>query len=131
MSKSNDTVRTEAEWRKMVQDGAGGRGNKIRGTYQQVWNGTRGRTASGLYKSDLMMNAEGKIVSKKRSKAGKKKFAGWHKACAKAKQKLDVGKKGRDFVPIGGVSRDGKKLLKEAKQEYTKIKAMKVKKGKK
>merc|ERR1711904_403618 len=41
-----------------------------------VFRGTKAKTSSGLTKGDLIKNAQGKIVSKKQSAAGKKRFSG-------------------------------------------------------
>ena len=38
----------------------------------KVWHGNLDKTSGGLKKEDLMMNSNGKIVSKKASKAAKK-----------------------------------------------------------
>tara|TARA_B100000401_G_C52412198_1_gene534079 strand:+ start:148 stop:627 length:480 start_codon:yes stop_codon:yes gene_type:complete len=47
-------------------------GNCKIGSRLQVWNGTCEKTAGGLKQSDLMMNKNRSIVSKKASKAAKK-----------------------------------------------------------
>ena len=39
-----------------------------------VWNGEKKKTASGLKKSDLMKNKDGKIVSKKQHKRGQQLY---------------------------------------------------------
>lgn len=44
------------------------------GSKLQVWNGIAEKTSGGLTKHDLMKNKRGKIVSKKKSEAGKKMF---------------------------------------------------------
>lgn len=41
------------------------------GQYRQVWEGRAAKTKGGLTKKDLMLNKEGKIVSKRASAAGK------------------------------------------------------------
>ena len=47
---------------------------KKRGSRRQVWNGTAQKTSGGLTRNDLMKNKRGKIVSKKKSAAGKVKY---------------------------------------------------------
>ena len=58
----------------------------------QVWKGTRERTVGGLTKADLMMNKNGKVVSKKMSK--KAKSAGglnkWTAAVQRARKELKI-----------------------------------------
>lgn len=43
----------------------------IVGSRRQVWNGTAEHTSGGLYRSDLMMNKRGRIVSKLKHRMGK------------------------------------------------------------
>merc|ERR1712215_45234 len=40
-----------------------------------VFRGTKAKTSGGLKKSDLVRNKHGKVVSRKQSEAGKKKYA--------------------------------------------------------
>ena len=47
----------------------------VTGSKLQVWRGTAQHTSGGLYASDLMQNARGKIVSKKQHAAGMKAAA--------------------------------------------------------
>lgn len=58
---------------------------KTVGKKWQVWKGTRVKTVGGLIKKDLMMNKNGKIVSKKQSQRAKKN-GGVKKWCAAIKQ---------------------------------------------
>merc|ERR1711939_770978 len=54
-----------------------------------VFRGNKEATLRGLKKSDLFMNKRGKIVSKKASAAGKKRFGaikGWLAAVSKARK---------------------------------------------
>ena len=44
------------------------------GSKLQVWRGTADKTSGGLTKKDLVLNKRGKVVSKKQSEAGKKRF---------------------------------------------------------
>merc|ERR1712018_962348 len=58
-----------------------------------VFKGTKAKTASGLKKSDLKKNKSGKIVSTKKSAAGKKAYkriSGWNAAVAKARKALGI-----------------------------------------
>ena len=78
-----------------------------------VFRGNKESTLSGLKKSDLFMNKRGKIVSKKASAAGKKRFGaikGWLAAVAKARKELGV----KGFFAI----KKGTPLYKKAKEFY-------------
>merc|ERR1719507_969369 len=58
-----------------------------------VFKGSKVKTASGLKKSDLKKNKNGKIVSVKKSAAGKKAFkriSGWNSAVNKARKPLGL-----------------------------------------
>jgi len=48
---------------------------KTTGTKQEVWDGTAQRTPGKLTKADLMLNAAGKVVSKKQHANGQKQAA--------------------------------------------------------
>merc|ERR1712151_199241 len=79
-----------------------------------VFSGSKEKTRTGLTQSDLMRNKFGKIVSKKASAAGKKKYAsikGWVLALQKAKQELGF----KGFVAV----KKGSPLYKRAKELYT------------
>merc|ERR1712032_111550 len=79
-----------------------------------VFSGSKEKTKTGLQKSDLMRNKFGKIVSKKASAAGKKRYAqikGWIMAVQKAKKQLGV----QGFVAI----KKGSDLYKKAKELYS------------
>ena len=41
---------------------------------RQVWEGEKKKTSSGLTKKDLMLNKDGKVVSKKQHKKGKELY---------------------------------------------------------
>merc|ERR1711973_16732 len=68
----------------------------IRGSKQQVWNGTKKKTkTSGHTKSQLMKNKRGKLVTIKSHKAGQKQYkqnglSKWTSACMKARKKLGI-----------------------------------------
>lgn len=65
----------------------------IAGQRRQVWEGRADQTSSGLTKSDLKENKDGKIVSKKASKAAKKNaepLKMWRKAVKDAAEELGV-----------------------------------------
>ena len=79
-----------------------------------VFRGNKEATLSGLTKSSLMRNKNGKIVSKKQSANGKKAYArikGWTMAVAKARKALGV----KGFVAV----KKGTPLYKKAKEFYT------------
>merc|ERR1712178_498367 len=79
-----------------------------------VMRGTKEKTATGLKKSDLVINKRGKIVSKKQSALGKKRFAStaglWLKACNKARAALKI----KGFVAI----KKGTPFYNKAKEFY-------------
>merc|ERR1719415_53429 len=63
------------------------------GSMRQVWNGTKTFTKGGLTKSSLMVNKNGRLVSKKTHAHGKKAYAGvqaWTAACTKARKELGI-----------------------------------------
>jgi len=79
------------------------------------------KTQSGLKKSQLMKNKEGKVVTKKKSAQGKKAYqknglAKWNKACMQARKALGV----KGFQIIGGKTAKGQALLKKARSFYKK-----------
>merc|ERR1712232_1208201 len=99
---------------KRVSKVAKGRGAKAR-----VFRGAKEKTASGLKKSDLTKNKNGKVVSKKKSAAGKKNFkriSGWLNATAKARKALNI----KGFCPVGGKTAKGKAFLAKARSFYKK-----------
>merc|ERR1712225_160179 len=78
-----------------------------------VFRGTKSKTTSGLKKSDLMKNKNGKIVSRKASANVKKAYArikGWTVAVTKARKFLGV----KGFVAV----KKGSPLYKKAKEFY-------------
>merc|ERR1711902_76409 len=63
------------------------------GSYRKVWNGTSTYTKGGLVKADLMLNARGKVVSKKQFESGQKllkKSGGWTAAVMQARKELNI-----------------------------------------
>merc|ERR1711972_1020045 len=78
-----------------------------------VFRGTKEKTSSGLTKSMLFKSKSGKIVSKKKSMAGKKAYTRielWTKACTKAKKALSI----TGFVAVNGKSAQGRALYAKA-----------------
>merc|ERR1712224_1150177 len=78
-----------------------------------VFKGGKEKTVGGLKKSDLMKNKNGKIVGKKASAAGKKRYkniAGWVAAVSKARKALGL----KGFVKI----KKGTPLYTKAKSLY-------------
>merc|ERR1719161_2889872 len=78
-----------------------------------VFRGTKAKTSSGLSKTDLTENKNGKIVSKKQSANGKKAYAnikGWIVAVQKARKALGV----KGFVAV----KKGTPLYKKAKELF-------------
>merc|ERR1719235_2084252 len=86
---------------------------KGRNANSVVFKGGKEKTKSGLKKSDLMKNKRGKIVSKKQSAAGLKRYAklkAWTSAVEKARKALGV----KGFVAI----KKGSPLYTKAKSLY-------------
>merc|ERR1712113_881903 len=72
-----------------------------------VLRGSKAKTASGLTSSMLMKNKRGKIVSKRQSAEGKRRYAQiapWVEALKKARHALKL----EGFVPINGRTAQGK-----------------------
>merc|ERR1719158_529173 len=81
----------------------------------QVFRGRKEKTKSGLTRDMLMRNKRGKIVSKRKSAAGNRKFhliKGWVDAIKKARASLSL----RGFVAINGRTLVGKALYVKAKE---------------
>merc|ERR1711939_568723 len=80
----------------------------------QVFRGRKEKTKSGLTRDMLMKNKRGKVVSKRQSAAGKRKFhliKNWVDAVMKTRESLGV----RGFVAINGRTLVGKALYVKAK----------------
>merc|ERR1719222_1796160 len=80
------------------------------------FSGKKEKTASGLKASELVKNKLGRIVSKKKSALGKKRFASsglkaWNVAVQKARKALGI----KGFAPVGGKTAAGQKLYAKAK----------------
>jgi len=90
---------------------------------RKVMKGLLKKTASGLTKDDLVINKRGKIVSKKKSEQGKKRYANflavWVQAVKDARSKLNV----KGFAAIGGRTQEGQELYETAKDLYEKTKS--------
>jgi hypothetical protein len=88
----------------------------------QVFTGKKEKTVSGLTKDDYKKNADGNIVSKKRSDTSKKNFqkglAKWFKAVSAARKKMGI----KGMVPVGGKTERGQALLKKTRSLYKKLK---------
>merc|ERR1719335_326546 len=79
-----------------------------------VFRGSKEKTVGGLTKDMLMKNKRGKIVSKKASAAGKKKFKNieaWTEATVSARKALQL----KGFTAINGKSVQGKAIYVKAK----------------
>merc|ERR1711951_209970 len=86
-----------------------------------VFKGARAKTVGGLEKGDLIKNADGRIVSKKRSQRAKKNYktgniGKWFKAVSAARKALGI----KGFVAVGGKSPKGAALLKKVRSIYKK-----------
>merc|ERR1740138_1701150 len=74
-----------------------------------VFKGKKVKTSSGLKKEMLIKNKRGKIVSKKASASGKKRYAnisGWVAAVVAARKALGL----KGFIAVNGKSGEGKAL---------------------
>merc|ERR1740131_437120 len=101
---------------KKVSKIARGRGAKAR-----VFSGQKEKTTSGLKKTDLTRNKQGKVVSKKSSIRAKKTYqknglAKWTKACQQARKAMGI----KGFQAIGGKTAKGQALLKKARSFFKK-----------
>jgi len=87
-----------------------------KGKYKKalVFRGSKEKTSGGLKKSDLIKNANGKIVSKKQSTAAKKRFGStlkkWTDAVKAARKSLGL----KGFVAV----KKGTPLYTKAKANY-------------
>merc|ERR1712056_88391 len=83
-----------------------------------VFAGRKAKTQTGLTKDKLVKSKTGKIVSKAKSQAGKKRYASgigrWTAAVQAAKKALGI----KGFVAVGGKSAQGKALHAKAKSLY-------------
>merc|ERR1719158_2391493 len=76
------------------------------------------QTSGGLKKADLTKNRNGKIVSRKASANGRKRYSNiraWTHAVQKARKALNL----RGFVAINGKSPQGKALYAKAKSFFS------------
>merc|ERR1712039_493653 len=79
-----------------------------------VFHGKKKKTVGGLVKDSLMRNKRGKIVSKRASAEGKRRFKNvenWVECVMEAREALHC----RGFVAINGKSLQGKALYVKAK----------------
>merc|ERR1719310_94510 len=81
-----------------------------------VFRGSREKTVGGVSKAGLMKNKDGRIVSKSRSAAQKKRYATsgakkWADAVKQARKALNL----KGFCAIGGKSAQGRALYAKAK----------------
>merc|ERR1711924_546950 len=87
-----------------------------RGAKARVYNGKMAKTSGGLAKGDLKKNKLGKVVSKAKSEAAKKRWAksplkAWSDAVKQARKALGL----TGFVAIRGKTAQGKALYAKAK----------------
>jgi len=83
-----------------------------------VFRGKKERTAGGLKADALMINKRGKVVSKRQSAVGKRRYSkieGWVEALMAAREALHV----KGFVAVNGKTLQGKAL-------YVKTKALRA-----
>merc|ERR1719222_384922 len=85
-----------------------------------VLKGRRVKTTGGLTKDALIKNKAGRVVSKKKSSLGKRRYATsalkmWNVACKAARKALNI----TGFVAMNGKTAKGKALYAKAKALYT------------
>ena len=80
------------------------------------------KTSTGMPKTRLMQRANGRVVSTKKSQSASK--SPWILALAAAREKLGV----KGFVPCGGKTEEGQKLLAFAREFHVEFKAEAAKK---
>jgi hypothetical protein len=83
-----------------------------RGSRRQVLSGKAKKTPGGLSATSLKKNKAGRIVSRKKSEQSKSRA--WPKAVQAARKRLGL----QGFVPVGGSSAEGQKLLSLARRMY-------------
>merc|ERR1711931_22808 len=116
MGKKKSAMKSMKKKAKKVSKIARGRGAKAR-----VFSGQKEKTTSGLKKTDLTRNKQGKVVSKKSSIRAKKTYqknglAKWTKACQQARKAMGI----KGFQAIGGKTAKGQALLKKARSFFKK-----------
>merc|ERR1711948_167263 len=84
-----------------------------------VLKGRRVKTSGGLTKDALIKNKAGKVVSKKKSSLGKRRYGNsalkkWNVACKAARKALNI----TGFVAVNGKTAKGKALYAKAKALY-------------
>jgi hypothetical protein len=85
---------------------------KGKGAKAAVFRGSKEKTQGGLTKDSLMKNKCGKVVSKAQSATGKKNYkniSAWTKAFLAARATMVICDTA--FIPCGGQTEAGKKLL--------------------
>merc|ERR1712154_748858 len=85
----------------------------VRGSKGQVFRGTRSKTNGSLTKDDLKRNKRGKVVSKKASALGKKRYKNvrkWTESFMQARKNLKI----KGFVPC----KKGTALYRESMKLY-------------
>ena len=99
------------------------------GSKAQVFHGTAKYTKGGLTKKDIILKRDKhgneRYKSKKQQQSGRKKGSGrekWTKAMKQARKELLKEKviPGKEFIPVGGKTKEGKALLKRMRQIYKK-----------
>ena len=85
VSRKRRSSKRRATRRRVARKAKKAKKAKTVGKKWQVWKGTRVKTVGGLTKKGLMMNKNGKVVSKKQSQRAKKN-GGVKKWCAAIKQ---------------------------------------------
>merc|ERR1719509_634900 len=82
----------------------------------QVFSGRKEKTIGGSKKADLKKNKHGKVVSKKMSLRSSRTL--WPKALVAARKALGV----KGFMPCGGRTPAGKRLLEKTRTIYKSMK---------
>ena len=83
-----------------------------------VFRGTKAKTYTGLKKTDLITNRNGKIVSKKASAQGEKAYGnirGWAQSVRFSRKALNL----KGFVAVNGKNAQGRALYAKTKDFYS------------
>ena len=100
VSRKRRSSKRRATRRRVARKAKKAKKPKTVGKKWQVWKGTRVKTVGGLTKKDLMLNKNGKAVSKKASSRAKKNMKNngigkWCAAIKQARKELNL----QGFVP--------------------------------
>merc|ERR1712025_550132 len=118
MGGMKKTMRAMAKKKRAMKKSSIAKGKRAKSS---VFRGTKAKTASGLQKSDLTKNKNGRVVSRKQSARGKAVFKKngldkWAAAVKKARKDLNI----KGWCSVGGKTQKGKALLAKTRSYYKK-----------